>query len=207
MNVDACKEIPPIIFAEGERREVSGNFRLPLKDKGTVYFLEQGAVNFFAIERKDGEAEGSRHFLAHIPFPTFLFGIPEEIDGGVDEMVVITETPSILWTIPFQKIDSYLSEKPEIIHEWVNRFSRLFSRFMIQESDKYCLAPEEISLLDGETVSIKRAITHEDKLMVNWIEIIEGEVEFLGIPHFILGSDHPPFPLTYNGFLKSKGTA
>lgn len=199
------EEILPLIHRQGEKQEVGANFHLSLQEEEFVWFLEKGSVNFFAIEAIGGEAEGRRYFLAHILSPNFLFGVPKGIGHIAQKMEVITEGDSVLWKVPLQKLEPYLSANPLIIHEWINRFSNLFSHFLGRETDKYLLAPQEVSLKDGETISLKRAITQEEKLTVNWLQVIEGNVEFLGIPHFIIGPNHPPFPLRYHAFLKSKG--
>src|SRR3990167_1115652 len=48
------------------------------REKETLWFLEKGSVNLFAIELQNGSPEGVRTFLSHLLSPILFF--PRELD-------------------------------------------------------------------------------------------------------------------------------
>ena len=85
-------ELETLITTKGERLELMGNHPISLQEKETMYFLEKGSVNLFAIKK----AEGPRVLIATLKGPILLFSMPTAADLPY-EMVAITEEHSSLW--------------------------------------------------------------------------------------------------------------
>lgn len=188
------------ILAKGEKFEFSGNHHLPLSEKDTVWFLERGSVNLFAIERKDGRPEGLRTLLATFMAPTPLFAFPVSSEA-THEVVAITEGDTLFFKLALESVNTSFEKEPDFINNWINTLATFHKKEIQTETSHYLEPPKSVSLEKNETLSLKRAISHSDKSKINWIEIEEGEVEFLGYPSLLLSKG--PFPLTYNAWVKS----
>ncbi len=194
-------EIENQIIGKKEKCEVMGNHSIYLHQKReVVWFLEKGSVNLFAIERKGGKPEGHRTLITTISAPSLLFEI-EAPQEATHEMVAITERESLLWVAPLEEIAKSLEKDSSYIHQWINSLAHFYEKEIVTETQKEIEAPETATLGKEETLSLKRALTHAEKAKINWIEIAQGEVEFLGYSGLRLPKG--PFPLTYNGWVKS----
>jgi NHLM bacteriocin system ABC transporter ATP-binding protein len=196
-------ELSKFDFTQGQKVEIPGNVHFSLQEKGEIRFLERGTVNLFAIQMKNAQPEGPRTLITQFSSPSLLFDMSLDIPEKTHEMVAITETPSVIWKIPLNKIESLLTSGSPLLHHWINQLA-LFFKEMRTETDKSVLAPETISLENGQTLSLKRATIHSEKKRIHWIQIQEGEVKFLGYPSLILNPHQAPFPLTYNAWVKSE---
>ena len=197
-------EVEKQIRESGEKAEVMGNHSTYLREKGAVWFLEKGSVNLFAIERKEGKPEGHRTLITTISAPSLLFSMPVSSEAS-HEIVAITESESLLWKAPFQQIEQSLSSDSPTVHKWINSLAHFYGKEIVNETQTYIEAPKTSKLEKEETLSLKRALKHDEKSKINWLEIEEGEVEFLGYSSLPLQKG--PFPLTYNAWLKSSNGA
>lgn len=189
---------------KGREEKLSGNNPIYLREQGRVWFLEKGSVNLFAIERKEGKAEGKRTLIATFVAPCPLFSIqtPEETSH---EFVAITEQESAVWKVDAEELEVYFDRDPAYLHKWINQLALFHKKELGEETAAYVEAPQKAVLEKGETLSLKRALTHDEKEKINWVKIEEGDLEFLGYKSISLSKT--PFPLTYAAWLKSRDGA
>ncbi len=189
-------------FKQGKKMEVPGNFHLSLHEKGAVWFLENGTVNLFAIELKNGSAIGPRTLIGHFCSPCLLFDMSDSQMSYA--MTAISENRCVIWKMALNEVKTISVQSPFLLNDWINQLALFFRRDAQTETDEYFLAPETIDLQKGKTLSIKRAIAHAEKKRINWIRIQRGEVEFLGYPSLLLDAQSGVFPLTSNAWMKAK---
>ncbi len=188
-------EIEKQIFVKGEKHEFSSNHKLSLHEKGALWFLSKGSVNLFAIKGK----EGKRTLITTITSPSPLFAFPKDNENY--EIFAITEQDSQIWKVSIKEIESYLDQDRSYMNAWINQLATFHKKEICTETNLFLIAPDKARLAAGETLSLKRAITHEEKKKINWITIEKGELNFLGHPSVRLPKG--PFPLTYDAWLKS----
>lgn len=169
-----------------------GHFRLSLQEETAVWFLEEGTLNLFAIQVKNGLPEGPRTLIATISAPCCLFGMTQR--EHLYELIAITETPSLVRKISLEEVD------PSWVEHWINHLFSFFREMRI-ETERAVLAPAEIELHQAQTLSLAHAIHPPDKQKIQWIEIQKGSVEFLGKPSLPLQG---LFPLPYNSWVKAR---
>ncbi len=191
-------------FEKGQKLEVEGNHHFSLKEKNRVWFLEKGSLNLFAIDYKQGVAEGPRTLIASFTGPSVLFEM--DLDTTY-EILAITEKKSTLWKTNFQEIEQHLHQEPQPIANWVNSLADIYKKHPSEEIQTYIEPPERATLEEQHSLALKRAVKPDQKNKISWVKVQEGEVEFLGISSLVLNAQQPLFPLTYHAWLKGKKAA
>ncbi|QAA92975.1 NHLP bacteriocin export ABC transporter permease/ATPase subunit [Pollutimonas thiosulfatoxidans] len=64
-----------LVQAEGRRLTVAGNTPFLLNDTATVWWLQQGRIELFLVDIREGEAGGARRYFASVEPGTLLFGL------------------------------------------------------------------------------------------------------------------------------------
>lgn len=193
-------EVETQFFTKGQREKLQGNYPIFLREKEIVWFLERGSVNLFAIEKRGESPEGPRTLIATLAAPTALFGF-SGVPNTSHEMVAITEGETHLWRIPLRDVESAIDRDPAYLEAWINHLAGFYEKEICKEPQTYIEAPLSFHIEQGETVSLKRASTHQDKSKINWLEVKEGDVMFLNFPSLLVAKE--PFPLTYHAWVKS----
>lgn len=194
-------EIIKQIAEKGLKKDFSGNAPVYLNEKGVLWFLEKGSVNLFAIERKEGSPEGKRTLITTLSAPCPLFAFPIAEESSI-EVVAVTEQESSIWKIEAKEMEAFFDRDPAYVHKWINQLALFHAKDLGAETAAYVEAPQTAALEKNQTLSLRRALTHSEKEKINWIQVEEGDVEFLGYASLPLGKK--PFPLTYTAWLKSR---
>lgn len=192
----------PSDWIRGEKREVPGNFHLPLTSEGVLWFLEQGRINLFAIVEKGIVAEGPRTLITHFESPSLFF--PFLCTGRGIAMVAITECPCVLREIPLSEIETGLKNHPSVLHHWINQLALFFHKETVSSTDIRIGPSEEVLLEKGQSLSLARAIIPTEKQKIHWIQTLQADVEFLDYPSLVILPQSGPFPLTYNAWIRAK---
>lgn len=173
----------------GRLKTLEPNAKIDLHTLDTVWFLESGSVNLFAIDRQTGQ----RTLLTTASGPLTLFPFPRDETYTI---VAITEMESQVWQVPYEKVDASAHTTP-----WLNALAQFYTderlrkaTHLIEESESRTLHPEE-------TLAQVRGATHDERSHVQWIEVTQGRAHFLG--HRELTLPQTPFPLTYTAWIQS----
>ena len=111
-------EMIAAVHRAGKRFSFAGNGVIPLMEEGEVWFLEEGSVNLFVIEKMGSEAKGPRHFVAEFAALALLFGFKGR-GGAAYAMAAVTESPCTLWKVSLASIKKNLEIEPLYLERWV----------------------------------------------------------------------------------------
>ncbi len=184
----------------GISAEVPGNHHIYLNDFSSLWFLETGSVNLFAIDRIEGVAEGVRTFITTIKAPAPLFGFSVE-DSQSYEIVAITEQNSKIWRLPLEKIKEEIDQDLSLVNQWILNLAHIYKNEVYQQRHSYIAPNHEIIVEKNEILKAKRAMTLHEKSEISWLQIESGELQFLNYPSLTIKEGY--FPLTYSAFVKT----
>lgn len=176
------------IFAEkGRRIDAPANYRLSLQKTGKVWFLEQGSMILFAVQKK-GEAEGRRTLLSTVHRGKLLFDMERDQELSY-EVFAFSEEPVVLWELDSHSLQTSLHASPEYqkefsfyLEHWLQQFSSFLVSPMEMKPKHWVIQGGRLGLQDGETFTLKMSEVPREKERVFWIIPEEGEFKLLG-PH------------------------
>ena len=125
-------EIINKIFENGAKEEFPANHSISLSDPSALLFLEKGSINLFAIERKEGKAEGQRTLIVTLEAPAPLFGFSMEAQSPL-EIVAITEQPSCLWRVALSRVENDIDRDPTFIFAWINALAASYKTVICKD--------------------------------------------------------------------------
>ena len=186
------------LFKEhGEKIEAPANFRLSLQKKGTVWFLEKGAMILFAVQKKEGH-EGRRTLLSTVQSGRLLFDM-EGQENVPFEIFAFSEEPVVIWEMKVDAFEGKLknsSHNQEAFSPLLEHYLNQFGHFVfspIELRPKHWILEGGIGVEKGETFTIKISEIPTEKERVVWLTPKEGEYKLLG-PHEVKFSQKN-FPL------------
>ena len=178
--------------------------------ENVLWYLEEGSVNLFAIELKEGAAEGPRTFLSNCNAHSLFFSIEKEYTFPLFEIFAMPETPVKLWKLSANQLEEALSKDP-LLHQpfiscletWIHHIAQYAEKHDREKHDIFLSIDQEISIPEKQTFSVKRTLDSSEKREIVWVEIQEGIAAFLDNPTLSLNASNAPFPLTYHLWLTS----
>jgi len=171
------------LFKEhGEKIEASANFRLSLQKKGTIWFLEKGAMILFAVQKKEGH-EGRRTLLSTVQSGRLLFDI--EGQNVPFEIFAFSEEPIVIWEMEIGVFKEKLKNSPSnqeafspLLEHYLNQFGH-FVFSPIELRPKHWILEGGIGVEKGETFTIKVSEVPSEKERVVWLTPKGGNTSFL----------------------------
>lgn len=192
-------EIIGTIQREGEKLSFSTNQVVLLMEEEVVWFLESGSVNLFAIERMGNEPKGPRHFIAGFEAPALLFGFKARASVTHD-MAAVTESPCSMRKVSLSSLKQDLAKDPVYLDRWINSLSGYTQSATSSQAEIFLVPGDEKEMAKGQAFMMKRAAYPEEKSRVYWLNVLKGEVAFLGRPSLCISAHNSPFPLAYDGW-------
>jgi len=178
------------------------------REKETLWFLEEGSVNLFAIELQNGSPEGVRTFLSHLLSPILFFPIDEKETFPLLELFALSESPVQLWKLPKRLLEESLLAQPALqplfsssLESWIRHMALFAEKRDKEKHDLFLTSSQELSCEENKSFSVKRALDTDEKKEVIWVEILQGQAAFQDAPSLILEPLQDPFPLTYHLWL------
>lgn len=174
-----------VLFKEhGKKIEAPANFRLSLQKKGTIWFLEKGALILFAVQKKEGH-EGRRTLLSTVQSGRLLFDM--ERKGNIPfEIFAFSEEPVIIWEMEVEDFKGKLKNSPSnqeafspLLEHYLNQFGH-FVFSPIEISPKHWIHKGGIGVEKGETFTIKISEVPVEKERVVWLTPKGGDYKLLG---------------------------
>lgn len=211
--MDSERALLDLFRTQGQEISVVPNTPISLQTEGDnhfIWYVEEGSVNLFAIELKEGHAEGPRTFLSNCNPPSLLFSIDREYTAPVLEVFAIAETHVKLWQLKAPLLEEALQKDPSLrsafapkLESWIHYIAQYAEKDDREKHDIFVTIDEERVIEQGESFSVKRAVDAPQKREIVWIQITQGISSFLGTETLTLDSSHSPLPLTYHLWLKA----
>ena len=143
----------------------AGNLPVPLDDPDSVWFIDQGAVNLFLVEFKDGVQQAAAQHLLHCEAGRLMPGVaPDEPDGKDKDttlsLVAKGSPGTLLRRLPSSSLSAVrpaeLAEQTDI---WLTAVTDTLSRFAASLPRPTALAePGRTLTLAPCTLSVRRGV-------------------------------------------------
>ncbi|MYD97833.1 MAG: ATP-binding cassette domain-containing protein [Gammaproteobacteria bacterium] len=188
--------------ASGEVVACAGNLPVDLGDPDSVWFIDQGAVDLFVVERRDGVEETAPQHLLRAASGRLLPGISPLVGETTLGLVAKGLPDTVLLRIPVDRLTGIEpAELAEHVDTWLMDLSAMLARDVERpQPDALVEAGESTAAMVG-TISSRRGVV--------WVSP-PGEGLFLGlIPSADGGSGEDPpaeaLPLTSDTWLSLVG--
>jgi NHLM bacteriocin system ABC transporter ATP-binding protein len=186
---------------EGTLFEAGGNKPFLLNDSDTVWVVDSGRVDIFAVKIEDDNAVGPRTHIFRAEKGQALFGMDRNFyDKGVGLLAVGAKNTRIMRLIKSRfkehAFDSaYTEAVSDMIDQWV---SKLFSGV------RKVMAPKSFDELEaGKETRVQANRYIRPKAGTLWVKVIEGHFKVMGKDALPLSIDGF-FPISSTAWLQSK---
>ncbi len=148
----------------GESVPCAGNLPLKLDDPDSVWFIDQGAVNLFLVESKDGVEQAAPQHLMRRQSGSLLPGVaPDQRDHDEDTTLSLIAKGSpgtLLKRLPASLLsEAHPAELAEQIDTWLTAMTDTLSRFTVRLPRPTALAePGLTQTLAPCTLSVRRGV-------------------------------------------------
>ncbi len=186
----------------GTERPITATTGLfPIHDPDKVWLVEEGKVDLFLIESRDGQAAGARHHLLRVEQGEAIFGIV--LPAAQSLRILAAPTPeSRVTEMPLSGLKELLispkdgDQAAKLLEDWISALSGVAAGRAF---------PKTYELLEpGRTLAIKETRTVLPREGVVWVEILEGRARFLGKNEVTSRPGTPRFPVSASAWLEAE---
>ena len=200
-----CTSIAELVARSGTTVPCAGNLPVKLDDPGSVWFIDQGSVNLFLVEFKDGVEQAAPQHLMRREAGWILPGVaPDERDSNKDTTLSLIAKGSpgtVLKRLPASSLSEvHPAELAEQTDTWLTAITDTLSRFASPVPRATALAdPGMARTFPPCTLSVRRNVV--------WVSRpLHGEFRFMDIVDQAelaeaSGSDETMIPLTRTSWL------
>jgi len=160
--------------SKGEMITAPANTRLSLQKKGTIWFVEEGSLILFGVQKLGEEAEGRRTLLSTVREGAFFFDMPN-IENIAYEIFAFSESPFVIWELNAETVNQHVMGSEErqqefapLLENWVHRFEEFLFYPGDTEANHFIVSEASLDLEDQEVFSVKRSEKIEEKEKVHW---------------------------------------
>ncbi|WP_198954241.1 NHLP bacteriocin export ABC transporter permease/ATPase subunit [Moorena bouillonii] len=184
--------------------KIQGNQPLILNNPEIVWMVVSGQVSVFATEMKNNEPEGNRHYLFTVEKGQGLFGHCSDSSGQA--LLAVAIEGAELESVAIQDLVKQISQKDPkaiaILESWIRHLGKSINQMPLNNVIKI-INPDFSSYFSLEDKQIIQSFSEQ----IIWVEIREGEVDYLGKPELTLEINSPLFPLANRMWLKSENAS
>lgn len=194
----------------GKKIEGPANTRLSLQKEGTIWFVEEGSLILFGVQKLDKEEEGRRTFLSTVREGSLCFNVPN-LDYIAYEVFAFSESPFIVWELSADRLNKHIMASPEeqkvlapLLERWVHRFEDFLFYPGDTKADHLIVSQTSLDLEDQEVFSVKRSEYIEEKEKVQWAYSTEDTFKLIYPYDIKLPSLIDGFPLIPHLYFQSE---
>ena len=191
-----------VFLEKGKRIEALANYRLPLKKRGKLWFLERGSMLLFAVKKK-GDMEGRRTLLTTVSSGRLLFEMEKEEEAPYD-VFAFSEDPVVLWELDIKTFKDSLKEDSVLrnsfgilLEKWLSLFAAYLMAPMEVKAEHCVMEAGSFEALEESVVTLKVSEVPAEKERVFWMSPNVGEFKLLGPLELNISSALPLLPHLY----------
>ena len=181
---------------DGEPHEVAANQPLSLDDAASVWYVESGRIEVFAVSSTDGAMAGRLH-LGSVNPGRVMFGA--KCDGAAGSRLVAVGVPGTkVLRLPansFRRLATASETAAEVgtlVDEWIEQLTTAVTRGSIPKITAVLQAGGDVTLKAGAVVSPPRTM---------WLSASTAPCQFLGKMPLPIGSTGEVFPVADSAWL------
>lgn len=189
--------------AEGSRLVLPTGTLQVFDDCTSVWFLRDGSIDLFAVQRKNGMQTGPREHLCSLSAGSLIWGIDQSPAEDGIHLLALSTDDVVLTKVGTLTVDRWGGDPAlavplaAALDQWITGLSWGATRHIFPRK------PPRLSLAPGEELAVAendRIISHKQ---VTWALIEAGNGYYLDIKD--IGGDGPPaiVPLTQQGWLRA----
>jgi len=190
------------LLDEGEMLEVSGNNPFLLDDPELTWIVEQGRVEIFTVEVKEGKVSGARSHYLTVEQGSGFMGIDLERFGAGYGFLAVGKTGTALRAVRTSRMQQlagagfFSDEIITLIDTWVRGIARsLTAKIIPGPLIDIALAPDQdVSMELGQKAGSNRGVL--------WLEVERGDLLYIGMEDVSFG-DGELFPLTPESWVEA----
>lgn len=197
--------IRALIEAEGETLTLSPGSSRIFDDMESVWFIAEGEIDLFAIQRRNGEQTGPREHLCSLPAGGMIWGIDQNpVEDGI-HLLALTAGRARLSRVGTASIDAGGRNEAlaillaKAIDIWITGLSRGVTKYISPRS------PPRLSIASGEQLKVAgtdRIVSHRG---VTWARLSQGTGYYIDIKDVGADGSVTLVPLTSLGWLRAGG--
>jgi ATP-binding cassette subfamily C protein len=190
------------LFGEGEPVPASGNNPVVLDDPSSAWIVENGKVEVFTVELKDGEPVGPRsHYLTVEPGEAF-FGMDLESYGLGYGFIAVGKMGTVLRRVSVRRLEAlanagiFATEITKLVDLWVRGLSRSLTEEIIPGpvSDVNLAVEQQVSMEQGQKASASKGVL--------WLDVERGELLYIGMENIGITA-RELFPVTPESWIEA----
>ena len=169
----------------------------------SVWFLRSGAIELFAVQRKNGMQTGPREHLCSLPAGSLIWGIAQNPTEDGIHLLALSGDDAVLSEIERETADRWGSDPalaPSLaaaLDHWITGLSRGVTKHISPRK------PPHLSLAPGEELSVAENDRVISRKQVTWALLEAGNAFYIDIKE-VGGDGEPAFvPLTPQGWLRA----
>ena len=187
---------------EGEAVLVAGNKPFLIDDPATVWLVQSGRLDVFAVPVKDGEPGARSHFVGIEPGQA-VFGMNLAEYGMGWGFLAAGKTGTRLRKIPVARLAELAAKGKHrerialLLDTWINALSKSLAR------DLPANRSTEADLVEGETVNVGFQQRARSRKGVVWVEIAPGDLLLLSLSEIAFDGTSTLFPVSTEAWVES----
>lgn len=186
---------------------VAGNMPFLLDREDTCYWIEQGAIELFVVQTRDGQVHGGRRHFATVGRGAFLFGLPadkardEAQADGQYALLAVPHVDTMIRSLPVHRLQALGAEAARdlaaAIDHWVLAVSDGLARSVVPSP----VIQQSVS--PGARLSMPGDQRFSSAKGVTWLEFPQDTVRFLSVQALPPATAPCLFPLGPTSWLHS----
>ena len=199
--------IAKLAARSGDSMSCAGNLPVKLDDPDSVWFIDQGAVDLFLVEFRDGVEQTAPQHLLRAESGTILPGVAPDEDETTLSLIAKGLPGTLLKRLPAAALDSAdPAELGEKADTWLTGVAHALSRYATYRPRPTALAqPGRTRTLGPGTLSVRRGVVWVSQPPAGgslFMDLIDcAELSGQG------GPQEPMIPLIRSGWLTLSGEA
>ena len=186
--------------AEGASLELTEGDLYHFNGSNTVWFLMEGMIEVFAIQRKNGVQTGPRDHLCVLQSGSLIWGIDQSQTQDGIHLLGLCASNARLIQVSAATLDrrgaelSLFDPIAKALDAWITGLSQGVTKHISPRK------PTRVSLAAGEEIAVKetdRIFSHKG---VTWAQLMDGNGHYIDIKEIAAGS---LIPLTSRGWMRA----
>ncbi|MDR3437884.1 NHLP bacteriocin export ABC transporter permease/ATPase subunit [Telmatospirillum sp.] len=202
-TLSITSNLDQLLDAEGTNLFLPTGTLKVFDDCASVWFLRDGSIDLFAVQRKNGTQTGPREHLCTLPAGSLVWGIDQSPSTDGIHLLALSADDTALTRVSTTTIDRWGRDQAlaaslaGAVDQWITGLSRGVTKYISpRKPPRQSLAPgEELAVTEND-----RVISHRQ---VTWALLEAGNGYYIDIKE--IGDDGQPafVPLTQQGWLRA----
>ncbi len=180
------------LTGEGAIEEMIGSRPFVLSDPDDLWLVEEGVVEIFSVELKDGHVVSSRSHFLTVPAGSCMLGMDLESLGMNYGFLAAGRTGTRVRRFSIERLKALIEERPEVatvcslIDDWIAALGRSLTDDIVPlpQMDSNIEARERLALENQARVSTSRGVV--------WLEVMGGNLLFVGMEGLVFDRTGAP---------------